>query len=151
MTEQKSNEMVSVIITSLNEQLYLENTLKSVLDNARGEIEILCVLDGWLPNPMPALDDARIKYIFHEKPWGQRHSINAAAKVAQGKYIFKLDAHCAVGEGFDIILARDCEYDMTMIPAMFNLDVETWKPKFIEDWDLAVKRGKLNTNSLEES
>ena len=58
--------------------------------------------------------------------------------------MMKLDAHCAVGKDFDTILIRDCEYDMTMIPAMFNLDVETWTPKYFNDWDYSVKKGKLN-------
>jgi len=41
----------------------------------------------------------------------------------------KLDAHCAVSKGFDVILARDCEESWTMVPTMYCLDVETWKPK----------------------
>ena len=44
----------------------------------------------------------------------------------------------------DDLYPADCEYDMTMIPAMFNLDVETWTPKYYEDWDKAVRKGKLN-------
>ena len=56
----------------------------------------------------------------------------------------KLDAHCAVDEGFDVKLAQDCEYDWTMIPRMYNLDVDTWLPKLIDDKRLAVKKRKLH-------
>ena len=137
---------VSVIIPSRNEQLYLEKTVRNVLENAGGEIEIIVVLDGWLPSPQIEIPncDGEVVWIHHEKAQGQRASINEAARIAKGEYVMKLDAHCAVGKDFDVILSRDCEYDMTMIPAMFNLDVETWKPKYFDDWDKAVRKGKLN-------
>jgi len=138
--------MVSVIIPSRNEQPYLEKTIRNVLENAGGKIEILVVLDGWLPSPQIVIPngEGKVIWIHHEKAKGQRASINEAARIARGDFIMKLDAHCAVGKDFDKILSRDCEYDMTMIPAMFNLDVETWEPKYFEDWDKAVRKGKLN-------
>ena len=133
---------VSVIIPSLNEEMYLNKTILNVLENATGDIEIIPVLDGW--EPEQRISDYRVKYLKHDKPHGQRPSINEAARMATGNFIMKLDAHCAVGKGFDEILARDCKYTDTMIPAMFNLDVETWSPKSFDDWDKAVSRGKLN-------
>ena len=135
-------DKMSVIITSLNEELYLNKTILNILENAEGEIEIIVILDGW--EPSERIEDRRVIYIKHQEPIGQRHSINEGARIATGNYIGKLDAHCAVGKGFDRIIIRDCEYDMTMIPAMFNLDVETWKPKLFDDWDRAMRKGKLN-------
>ena len=125
--------MLSVIIPSRNEQGYLEKTIESVLNAAEGEIEVIVVLDGWLPeNPIqfPVTDTKQLRWIHNPESIGQRQAINQAARQARGKYIMKLDAHCAVAPGFDVILARDCEYDMTMIPRMYNLDVETWQPKW---------------------
>ncbi|MFA5436692.1 MAG: glycosyltransferase family 2 protein, partial [Candidatus Neomarinimicrobiota bacterium] len=125
--------MLSVIIPSRNEQGYLEKTIESVLNAAEGEIEVIVVLDGWLPeNPIqfPVTDTKQLRWIHNPESIGQRQVINQAARQARGKYIMKLDAHCAVAPGFDVILARDCEYDMTMIPRMYNLDVETWQPKW---------------------
>ena len=135
-------DKMSIIITSLNEELYLNKTILNILENAEGEIEIIVVLDGW--EPSERIEDKRIIYIKHQEPIGQRHSINEAARIATGNYMGKLDAHCAVGPGFDKIIIRDCEYDMTMIPMMFNLDVETWTPKYFNDWDYAIKKGKAN-------
>jgi cephalosporin hydroxylase len=134
--------MLSIIIPSLNEELYLNKTILNILENAEDKVEILAVLDGW--EPVERLDHRRVIYIKHQERKGQRASINEAARIAAGDYIMKLDAHCAVGKGFDRILIRDCEYDMTMIPAMFNLDVVTWKPKYFENWGLSVRNGKLN-------
>lgn len=124
--------MLSVIIPSRNEQGYLEKTIESVMENAEGEIEIIVVLDGWVPNPaiqVPVDSRRQILWIHNPEHIGQRQAINQAARVAKGEYVMKLDAHCAVAKGFDTILARDCEYDMTMIPRMYNLDVVSWQPK----------------------
>lgn len=118
---------VSVIIPARNET-YLRRTIESVLAAAKGDIEVLAVCDGYWPDP-PIQDDPRVILIHHTEPRGQRQSINEAARVATGKFIMKLDAHCAVDEGFDVKLAADCEYDWTVIPRMYNLDHETWQPK----------------------
>lgn len=124
--------MVSVIIPSRNEGGYLEKTIESLMENAEGEIEIIVVLDGWLPNnpiEVPVDDRRQVIWIHNPESIGQRQAINQAARQAKGEFVMKLDAHCAVAKGFDVILARDCEYDMTMIPRMYNLNVETWEPK----------------------
>jgi hypothetical protein len=119
--------MLSVIIPARNEK-YLQRTIQDVLDNATGEIEVIAVLDGYWPEP-PIQDDKRVILIHRTEAIGQRQAINEAARIAKGEYIMKLDAHCAVDKGFDVKLAADCEYDWTVIPRMYNLDSETWKPK----------------------
>jgi glycosyltransferase involved in cell wall biosynthesis len=141
-----SSERVTILIPSLNEQPYLEKTILNVLENAGGDIEVVVILDGWLPSPQIVIPNAQGKVIWvhHETPEGQRASVNEGARIASGKYVMKLDAHCSVGKDFDVILARDCEYDMTMIPAMFNLDVLTWLPREFDNWEKATRRGKLN-------
>ena len=120
--------MISVIIPAKNE-VYLERTIRNVLDNATGDIEIIAELDGYLPDPPIHMNDNRVRFIHHKEGIGQRQCINHGASVAKGEFVMKLDAHCAVGKGFDTILAKDCQYDWTMIPRMYNLDHETWQPK----------------------
>jgi cephalosporin hydroxylase len=121
-----SGQGLTVIIPARNEK-YLSKTIDSVLVNARGEIEVIAVLDGYWPTP-PIKDDPRVKLIHHDSI-GQRQAINEAARIAKGKYIMKLDGHCAVDEGFDVKLAADCEYEWTVVPRMYNLDIETFTPK----------------------
>jgi len=120
--------MVSVIIPARNE-IYLEKTIRNVLENAEGEIEILAMLDGWLPEPRIDIGDARVTFYHYPQSIGQRKCINEAAAKAKGKYIMKLDAHCAVDKGFDVKLAAECEPSWTVVPRMYNLDIETWQPK----------------------
>jgi glycosyltransferase involved in cell wall biosynthesis len=135
--------MVSILIPA-REEKYLEQTIRNVLANSEGEIEILVALDGYLPNPPFDVKDNRVIFYPFEKPIGQRASINFLARQAKGKFIMKLDAHCAVDKGFDIKLSADCEYDWTVIPRMYNLDFKTWLPKDKEDFTTAVRRGKLH-------
>lgn len=120
--------MLSVIIPARNEK-YLEKTIRSVLENALGEVEVLVVLDGYLPDPPIHANDNRVIFIHNIKSIGQRQAVNQAARRAKGKYVMKLDAHCAVDKGFDLKLAADCAYGWTVVPRMYNLDVETWLPK----------------------
>jgi cephalosporin hydroxylase len=111
--------MISVIIPARNEFL-LKKTIESTLESARGDIEIIAVLDGYWPEP-PIIDDKRVTLIHHTEPVGQRAAVNEAANIARGKYILKTDGHSMFDEGFDIKLAEDCEYDWTVIPRMYNL------------------------------
>jgi len=120
---------VSILIAS-RQEIYLEKTIRDVLSNAEGEIEVIVELDGYLPNPQIVLNDNRVTFIHNPISIGQRQCINHAASIAKGKYIMKCDAHCSFDKGFDVKLAVDCEPSWTVIPRMYNLDIETWKPKF---------------------
>lgn len=120
--------MLSVIIPARNE-IYLERTIRNILENAQGEIEVIAELDGYLPEPPIDIGDPRVIFVHHPESIGQRACINHGVSISKGKYIMKLDAHCAVAPGFDIDLAKDCEYEWTVVPRMYNLDIETWKPK----------------------
>jgi hypothetical protein len=119
---------LSVIIPARNEE-YLERTMRDVLSNARGNTEVIAILDGYLPDPPIEIGDERAIFLHYEQSIGQRQAINAAAQHSQAEYIMKLDAHCAVDEGFDVKLMEEHEYDWTVIPRMYNLDYKTWLPK----------------------
>jgi cephalosporin hydroxylase len=118
---------LSIIIPARNEA-YLQRTIENVLENITADTEIIAVCDGYWPDP-PIKDHPRVNIIHHSEARGQRQSINEAARVAKGKYLMKLDAHCAVGPGFDSILIEDYQEGWTIVPRMYNLDVETWQPK----------------------
>ena len=69
------------------------------------------------------------RQIHHTEGIGQRPAVNEAARLAQGKHLMKLDAHCILGEGYDLILADDCEYDWTVIPRRYGVIEKTWEPR----------------------
>jgi glycosyltransferase involved in cell wall biosynthesis len=114
--------MLSIIIPSRNEK-FLYKTVESLLANARGEIEIIAVLDGY-DEAMP--DDSRVLTLRLSVPHGMRYSINSAVSIAKGEYILKCDAHCLFAEGFDIDLVKEMQDDWVMIPRRYSLDAENW-------------------------
>lgn len=113
----------SIVIPARNEQ-FLNKTIEDLLAKARGEIEIIAVLDGYWPDPI--VRDDRVHYIHFTEPRGMRPCLNAGVEIAQGKYVMKLDAHCMVAEGFDVILAGSCGVNWICVPTRHRLDAENW-------------------------
>lgn len=143
--------LLSVIIPARNE-VYLQKTIDNVLENIEGDTEVIAVLDGYWPDPS-IKDHPRVTLIHHTEPKGQRQSVNEAARIAKGKYLMKLDAHCAVDRGFDVKLAADYQEGWVVVPRMYNLDIETWTPKKHKKTDYMYigwqeKDGKLQLRSL---
>jgi len=116
---------VSIIIPARHE-LYLNRTIEELFKQARGDIEIILVLDGYWPDEMPK-DDPRL-IIIHRERLGMRAAINAGVSIAKGKYLMKVDAHCAFAEGYDLSLQADCDVDWLVVPRRYSLNVETWAP-----------------------
>jgi cephalosporin hydroxylase len=121
--------MLSVIIPAKNE-IYLEKTIRDILANSEGEVEIIVELDGYIPEPQIDVNDNRVTFIHHKDSIGQRACVNHGAKIAKGKYILKCDAHVAFDKGFDVkLIAEATDPSVTWVGRMYNLDVELWKPK----------------------
>lgn len=120
---------LSVLIPARNE-IYLDITVKNILENIRGKTEILVGLDGEWADPAIE-DDERVTILYHNKSVGQRAVINDLAKLSKAKYVMKIDAHCKVDEGFDVkmVEAMGDHKDWTMIPALYNLHGFDWKCK----------------------
>jgi glycosyltransferase involved in cell wall biosynthesis len=126
--------LVSIIIPSRNE-IFLQKTILDILSKAKGEIEVIVVLDGYWPTPQktefwltPAIvEDPRISYIHLPAAMGMRNAINTGVAVAKGEYLLKCDAHCMFDEGFDIVLAADCDKNWVVVPRRKRLDVEKWQ------------------------
>jgi glycosyltransferase involved in cell wall biosynthesis len=119
---------LSVIIPARNEE-FLSETIDNVIDNFRGNSEIVIILDGYWPHkPIPQHE--KVNILHYEKSIGQRAAVNKGAQFSNAKFIMKLDAHCAVDKGFDVKLMTDCEYDWTIVPAMYNLHAFDWVCKY---------------------
>lgn len=122
-----NTDKVSVIIPSRNE-LFLPQTVEDLLNKATGDIEIITVLDGYWHIPQ-LIDDPRLHIIHLGKARGLRNAINFAVAISKGKYIFKIDAHCLLDEGYDVKLASDCEENWVSVPRRYSLDAENWVRK----------------------
>jgi glycosyltransferase involved in cell wall biosynthesis len=122
--------MLSIIIPSRVDQ-FLQKTVDDLLLKAQGDVEVIVILDGYWTT---LNDDKRVKVIhqgMQHDNFGMRAGINAGVKLAEGEFIMKIDEHCAVGDGYDRILAETCQPDWVVIPRRKRLDPESWT--LIED------------------
>ncbi len=87
---------ISIIIPVYNAELYLDNTITSLMEQTLKEIEIICINDGSTDRSAEILEkyaakDSRIR-IITQKNSGQSAARNAGIKAAKGEYIGFLDA-----------------------------------------------------------
>ena len=115
---------LSILIPARNE-MFLKQTVENILKNIRGNTEIIVVLDGATADPKLE-DNSKLHVINHSTSIGQRAATNEAATISTAEFIMKLDAHCAVDEGFDVKLMSNCEPKWTVIPRMYNLHAFDW-------------------------
>jgi glycosyltransferase involved in cell wall biosynthesis len=105
---------------------FLVPTVKDLLAKARGDIEIVVVLDGYWEAALPS--DPRVKILHRGTPLGMRAGINAAVQMATGDYLLKADAHTMWAEGYDVQLKADyAEDNWILIPRRYALDPEKWE------------------------
>jgi len=119
---------VSIIIPARAEKMeYLSRTISSIYYNATGDYEVIVGLNG------PPYHDALFEVfpdvitVKFPRDVGIKNNINTLCAMAEGKYIYKSDAHCAFGKGFDEILQADMQEDWIVMPRFYVLNGETWK------------------------
>ncbi|MFA5830890.1 MAG: glycosyltransferase [Candidatus Paceibacterota bacterium] len=113
--------MLSIIIPSYKDK-YLQPTIDDIRKNARGEIEIIVIFDGYRDD---AITGATVS-IHNENRRGLRDSVNSGVAISRGEYLLKCDSHCMFDEGFDVKLLADIEDDWVVIPRRYKLDTEKW-------------------------
>ena len=115
---------LSILIPSRNEE-FLARTVQDILEHKRGNTEIIVGLDGqWAT---PGLEDHKdVTIVYYPESIGQRAMTNQLCKVSTAKYVMKLDAHCALDEGFDVKLMAGMQDNWTVAPTMRNLHAFNW-------------------------
>jgi glycosyltransferase involved in cell wall biosynthesis len=119
------NEKVSVIIPSRNET-YLQKTVDDLLDKARGDVEVVVILDE---NDQPIREREGLRVYKKEGKPGMKSAINQAVALSTGEWLMKCDAHCMFGEGYDTILSSQGEKNWIVIPRRHSLNAEKWTIK----------------------
>jgi glycosyltransferase involved in cell wall biosynthesis len=122
---------LSIVLPAREEPL-LQQTIRDLLAHAHGDVEIIPVLDGWTPEP-PLIDDPRVKWMGWGDPHGLRPAINAGMAAATGDWLMKIDAHCAISDGYDVALQAVCDQDWIVVPEKYSLHAETWT-RYREPW-----------------
>jgi glycosyltransferase involved in cell wall biosynthesis len=116
---------LSILIPSRCE-MFLAKTIENILENIETDTEIIVVLDGEWSNP-PIPQNERVNIIYVPESIGQRAATNLACKLAKGKYVMKIDAHCSFDKGFDRKMIEQMNDNWTMAPTMRNLWAYDWK------------------------
>jgi len=119
---------LSIIIPARCEE-FLSKTIEDILEHIEADTEVIATLDGeWSDPPIPQHE--RVNVIYVPETIGQRAGQNIACRLARGKYVMKVDAHCAFDQGFDrkmIEFFKKHGDDITAVPVMRNLHVFDWK------------------------
>lgn len=118
--------MVSVVIPSYKDPL-LWPTIRSLLDMAEGEIEVIAVFDGYWPDPKDIIHDNRVRYVHIGKNQGMRNAINSGVRIARGEYIMRTDEHACFSKGYDRVLTETIEDNWIVTPRRYFLDTEKWE------------------------
>lgn len=116
--------MLSILVPAYHEP-YLGKTLESILNNAVGEIELIPILDGWIPKENLPKDN-RIKPLVITKNGGKRLALNAGIEKANGEFIMQIDAHCIVDKGFDELLTKNIQDNWLVVPRRYSINPTTW-------------------------
>ena len=121
--------ILSVLIPARREE-WLARTVADVLEHSELDTEVIAVIDGEHIGERP-IAHPRLRVIELAASIGQRAATNLAAKEARGRYVMKLDAHCALDQGFDrkCVEALDGHPDWTVVPTQRNLHVFDWQCK----------------------
>jgi len=123
---------VSIIIPCRNE-IYevspginvLQRTVQDIFDKATGDFEVLVGFDG--PNYLDFPNYPNLRVLEMPESVGIKTMINTLSIMAKGKYIYKSDAHCMFGEGFDEILQADMQDNWLVTPRFYVLDPSQWQ------------------------
>jgi glycosyltransferase involved in cell wall biosynthesis len=113
--------MLSVIIPSRVER-YLQKTVDDLNNKAKEPIEIIVVLDGYIPE-----EPIKGAVVLPMDKVGMRACINKGMGMSQGTYVMKLDEHCMFDDGFDVKLKEDCKDNWVIVPRRYRLDADDWK------------------------
>ncbi len=123
---------LSIIIPSCNEIAetneginVLQKTIRDIYDKATGEFEVIVGFNG--PNYQRLPNFPNHSILESTTNNGLKPLINVLAVMAEGKYIYKSDAHCSFGEGFDEILQADMEDNWIVTPRFYVLNGKTWE------------------------
>lgn len=119
--------LISVIIPVYNEELYLKDTITSVLNQSYKNLEIILVNDGSIDDSKKIIDyyasiDARIKPI-HKKNSGVSNSRNVALDNAMGKYVCFIDADDFISKDYVSYLykiLKENNADISLVPTPYD-------------------------------
>lgn len=127
-------ETTSVLISIIEQDLqYIEKTIEDIKKNALGKLEIIVFCDGFLHkekcrNKIYSLVNETNVILGGNYIGGQRYAMNEMAKIAKGKFLFKIDGHCRMSPDWDARMKASCKNE-TIVTAVFDHLDENFEPE----------------------
>lgn len=105
-------DLISIIVPIYNVELYLDDCIKTIINQTYKNIEIILVDDGSTDNSAKICDeyekkDSRIK-VIHKENGGLSDARNKGLEEAKGKYICFIDSDDLISYKFIEILYKQC-------------------------------------------
>ena len=110
--------LISVIMSTYNDELYIEESLQSILNQTLADFELIiyddCSSDHTVEK-IRAFQDSRIQLICNEENCGLTKNLNKGLRIAKGKYIQFIDS--------DDWIEQDCFEKLFLIAEDKNADI----------------------------
>lgn len=122
----KNQYKVSIIIPIYNVENYLNDSLKSVVNQTMKEIEIILINDGSTDRSLEIIEkyrekDTRIK-VIHQKNQGQSIARNQGINIANGEYVYFMDSDDIIDDNtVEICYKKSFKEDLDFL--IFDSDV----------------------------
>ena len=92
----RSDSLITIYIVNKNYARFLEKSIKSALEQSYKNIELIIVDDNSNDNSKKIIEKygklKSVKFLFNKKSIGLIKSSNIAIKLAEGKYVLRIDA-----------------------------------------------------------
>lgn len=144
-------ELISVIIPVYNVENYLEETIKSVIEQTYQNLEIIIIDDGSTDNSARICDqfaalDKRVQ-VIHQENKGQATARNVGIDCAQGEWIAFLDSDDKIDASmYETLLSLAHEYDADISSCATKLFMSNSAKN--SDQKQSVYRKELNESEI---
>ena len=91
----RKNPQISVLLPAFNAGKYIESSIQSILNQTYSNFELIILNDGSSDSTeeiIKSFKDSRIIYVKNEQNIGLVNTLNKGLKLANGKYIARMDA-----------------------------------------------------------
>ena len=139
----------TIIITSFNKELYLEETVNSALNQSYSDYEVLIVDDGSTDSSreiIKTFNDPKIRFLYKENE-GVIRTRNKAIFESKGKYIVQLDGDDKIGSEFLSKTIAEIEKDSSIGIVYCKTKLFGQKNNIWELGDFSIEK-QLTTNQI---
>lgn len=151
MNTDKSDYKISVILPCYNMERYIEETIKSVLNQSLKDFEIICLNDGSTDRTLQILNKYQNLYpnirVISNENHGVGYERNIGIQSSKGKYIYYMDSDDLIKENcFETLYsyAEKDNLDIIYFEADSFYDTEEIKQKFPQFQTLYHRKKEYN-------